>query len=108
MTNNAAIKALGEKIYEIEANLKYTENDYDKLVLNERLLELRTQYTPLLLKKRTMLLIFGIAFAIFYGISLCICLPPYIIRGKKRDINEKKIIEIKQEIVCLKKKLEMM
>ena len=105
MSNNEQIEILRNKINDLETELKYTEDLREKLRLYNELLVSRRQYTPLLLKKRPFLLTMGIVFAIFYGISLAICLPPYIIRGKKRDINEARIKEIEHEIRIIRRKI---
>ena len=105
MSNKKEIEAMVKKIYSLESEIKYETNTYNLLELNEELLESREKYTQLLLKKRKTLLVCGIVFAIFYGISLCCCLPPYSIRGTKRDINEAKIVQIKHDIKALKRKI---
>ena len=105
MSNNAKIEALRIQINELEIKNRYETNPLSKIELYHEEIELRQQYTQLLLKKRPLLLTLGISLAIFYGVSLIICLPPYIIRGKKRDINEEKIRKIKSEINCLEAQL---
>lgn len=98
MSNNSKIKVLRNQINELEIKRKNENNLETKAKYIQEEIILREHYTPLLLKKRPVLLIFGILFAIFYGISLMICLPPFIIRGKKRDINEEKIVALKIEL----------
>ena len=105
MTNNKKIEILRAQIMEVEEMLKYEQNPYNRVELLQRQIDLREKYTPLLLKKRPILLTMGILFAIFYGISLAICLPPYILRGKKRDINEDILRKLKAELEHLKKEL---
>ena len=105
MTNNKNIAVVKRKIDDLETKLKYETDLSNRLNLLKELLSLRREYTPLLLKKRPLLLTLGIVFALFYGISLIICLPPYIIRGKKRDINEAKIKAILTEISEIENKL---
>ena len=106
MTNNKKIEVVKRKIDDLEAKLKYETDLSNRLNLLNELLTLRREYTPLLVKKRPLLLTLGIVFALFYGISLMICLPPFIIRGKKRDINEAKIKTILTEISEIENKLE--
>ena len=84
MSNNKQIELLKTQIQEIETKYKVETDLNCKIELLEQELALRKRYTPLLLKKRPLLLTLGIVFAIFYGISLMICLPPFIIRGKKQ------------------------
>ena len=105
MSNNKQCEIYRNQINDLEAKIKYSDDDDTKLELYKNLLTLRKTYTSLLMKKRKMLLTLGIVFAIFYGISLTICLPPYIIRGKKRDINEDKIKQIEREIIHLENKV---
>lgn len=106
MTNNKKIAVVKRKIDDLETNLKYETDLSNRLNLLKELLTLRREYTPLLLKKRPLLLTLGIVFALLYGISLMICLPPFIIRGKKRDINEAKIKGILIEISQIENKLK--
>ena len=106
MTNNRKIEVVKSKIDDLETKLKYETDLSNRLNLLKQLLNLRREYTPLLLKKRPLLLTLGIVFALFYGISLMICLPPFIIRGKKRDINEAKIKAILTEISDIENKLK--
>ena len=107
MTNNEKIELLKERIVETETKIN---NETDLLLKEQYIKEaivLRKKYTPLLIQKRPALLTCGIVFAIFWGISLIACLPPYIIRGKKRDINEEKLgqlrvlLEQTQKQICL-------
>ena len=106
MSNNKKIELLRSQIQELEIKAKNeTDLELKSEYMNQELI-LRTQYTPLLLKKRPMLLTLGIIFAIFYGISLMICLPPFIIRGKKRDINEEKIRKLNVELEVIAKQIK--
>ena len=105
MSNNKKINILREQIIETEAKVKNETDLTIKAQYIEEEISLREKYTPLLLKKRPLLLTFGIVFAIFWGISLMICLPPFIIRGKKRDINEEKISKLKVELSLIKKQI---
>lgn len=107
MTNNKKVELLKERIIETETKIN---NETDLLLKEQYIKEaivLRKKYTPLLLQKRPALLTFGIVFAIFWGISLIVCLPPFIIRGKKRDINEEKLAKLRvlleqtQKQICL-------
>ena len=102
MTNNTKIELYKNKINELEVKLKYEEDKSNKIKLMEELLLLRRDYTKLLVKKRPMLLAVGLSLCIFWGISLMICIPPFIVRGKKRDINEEKIKTIQAELSVLK------
>ena len=105
MSNNKEIELVRSEIQSVEAMIKCETNLANRAELIKKAIELRERYTPLLLKKRPLLLTIGIVFAILYGISLMICLPPYIIRGKKRDINEQKLKELKIELEALNKQL---
>lgn len=105
MSNNGKIELLKNKIEQIEIKIKNEQDPAVKASYIEQEIALRKKYTPLLLKKRPLLLSLGIIFAIFYGISLMICLPPFIIRGKKRDINEDKILKLRAELAILKKQI---
>ena len=101
MSNNKEIELVKRKIEKLVVKNQYEEDKVEKIQLYEEELLLRKRYHYLLKKKRPMLLTFALVFCIFYGISLAICLPPYVIRGNKMDINEKKMNEIKTEIACL-------
>ena len=105
MSNNKEIELVKSKIEKLVVKNQHEEDKVEKITLYEEELLLRKRYHYLLKKKRPMLLTFALVFCIFYGISLAICLPPYVIRGNKMDINEKKMNEIKTEIACLQEKL---
>lgn len=105
MSNNNMIEVVKNEIESLMIKNNHEKDIKRKIELYEEELLLRKRYHYLLKKKRPLLLTFALVFCIFYGISLMICLPPYIIRGKKMDINEEKIIKIKQEIQCLEKSL---
>lgn len=105
MSNNKKIEILKSKIYDLEADLTCLENDEDKLHKIDEIIDCRNEYQGLLAKKRPALLIFGLVFCIFYGISLFICLPPYIIRGKKMDINKEKINQLEKDRKIIHKRL---
>ncbi len=106
MSNNKKVEKLRAQIMEVEEMLKYEQEPLKRVELLERQIGLRESYTPLLLKKRPFLLTMGIIFAIFYGISLAICLPPYVLRGKKRDINEDILRKLKVELEQLKREID--
>ena len=108
MSNNRKIEILKSQIEETEIKIKNESDLATKISYIEQEIALRESYTPLLLKKRPVLLTFGILFAIFYGFSLMICLPPFIIRGKKRDINVDKISKLKYELDILKNQLKQL
>ena len=106
MSNNKMIEQVKNEIEGLMIKNNHEKDIKRKIELYEEELLLRKRYHYLLKKKRPLLLTFALVFCIFYGISLMICLPPYIIRGKKMDINEEKITKIKQEIACLQENLE--
>ncbi len=105
MSNNTAIEMLKEEINRLEMKAKLEQDVSVKIKQLEEIVVAREKYTKLLVKKRPMLLTLGLVFCIFYGISLMICLPPYIVRGKKRDINEERIRAIKVEIDVLRSRV---
>ena len=103
LSNNKQIELLRNEINNWEAKIKLTTNPMKKMYYLEKVIELRNRYTPLLLKKRPLLLTLVILLAYPTGIGLCVFLPFYIVRGKKRDINEEKIKEAKTTLYYLKK-----
>lgn len=105
MSNNKKIEITKDKINELELKAKHEQDVASKIIILEEILDLRKDYTLLLVKKRPLLLTFALLFCIFWGISLMVCLPPFIVRGKKRDINEEKIKNLKQEIAILREKI---
>lgn len=105
MTNNEKIEKTKNEINALEIQRDFVTDTVDRLFLCRQELNLRKEYSILLSKKRTLLLVLGISFAIFYLISLAICLPPYIVRGQKRKINEEKINLLLIEISCLENEL---
>ena len=85
----------------MENRLKYEPDPSAKIEQIQALIAAREEYTRLLRKKRPLLLTMALVFCIFYGISLFICLPPYIIRGQKMDINQRRIQNLKTQLYQL-------
>lgn len=98
MSNNKRIDILKGQIEDMESQLKLENNPYAKIERIKVLIQAREEYTRLLRKKRPLLLTMALVFCIFYLISLFICLPPYIIRGSKIKINERRIQVLKKEM----------
>ena len=103
LSNNAEIKLVRDQINEVELR-RNNETDVElKISYIQEEIYLRERYTALLLKNRKLLLGLALGLAIFYLISLEIFLPFYIIRGKKRD-NEDKLKKLKTELEILSEK----
>ena len=108
LSNNQQAEVLRNKIDEAEFMCLHETNPRKKIELLREEIELRQQYTPVLLKKRTLLWVLGLLFFLVSGgLSLIICLPPYIVRGKKRDINEEKLRKLKFELEYLTRRYSL-